>query len=47
MVEELWSAIRDGDITLPVRQRYRLSDIQHALIDAATRGRTGKVLIVE
>lgn len=47
MLEDLWSAIRDGDIALPVRARHRLEEIGLALVEAARPGQTGKVLIVQ
>ena len=47
MLEDLWTAIRDGDLALPVRARYRLEEIGLALAEAAKPGQTGKVLIVQ
>ena len=47
MAAELWSAIRDGELPLPVRARYPLKDFRSAVIDAAMSGRSGKVLIAD
>jgi len=45
MTTDLWSAIRDGGLPLPVRARYRLEDFRSALADVATTDRSGKVLL--
>jgi trans-2-enoyl-CoA reductase len=47
MLENVWTAIRDGDVTLPVRARYRLDELGLALADAARQGQSGKVLFVQ
>jgi NADPH:quinone reductase-like Zn-dependent oxidoreductase len=46
MLEDLWTAIRDGDIALPVRALSPRAD-RLALAEAARPGRTVKVLIVQ
>lgn len=46
MVDELWDAIRCRDMLLPVRALYSLDDVQVALADAASTGKSGKILIV-
>jgi len=45
MVEELWAAMREGQLTLPVRARYSLADVVAAVTEAALSGKAGKVLV--
>lgn len=47
MVDELWAAIRERQLTLPVRTRYPLADVVAAAAEAALTGRSGKVLIAD
>jgi NADPH2:quinone reductase len=46
MEKELWAAIASGDLPLPVRARYGLTEIQTAVSEARRPGTIGKVLII-
>jgi NADPH:quinone reductase-like Zn-dependent oxidoreductase len=45
MLEDLWDAIRRGDVSLPVRHRYALADVHAAVTDASTNHAAGKILL--
>ena len=46
MLDELWAAINGGQVSLPVRSRYSLDQVQRAAADASSVGAFGKVVLV-
>lgn len=45
MIDELWAAIRAGNLLLPVRAQYGLEEFAGAVVAARQPGQAGKVLI--
>lgn len=46
MMERLWSALRSGELSLPVAGKFDLDAYEEALAADATPGRMGKILLV-
>jgi NADPH:quinone reductase-like Zn-dependent oxidoreductase len=46
MLQDLWSMIREGTLTLPVASTHALARFDEALAAEAQPGRMGKVLLV-
>ena len=46
IIDDVWRAIQEGDVLLPVRARHGFNEVAVALDDASSNGKAGKVLLI-